>query len=219
MRRRFVRAAAGPLARSPARRRVVRAARFLTPRNTWRMAPMAGSANNIYTILANADFPYPAVGFGRSQEWNRPDTASCARRRRTGQRSRDVRVLQGAWHFRRTLGVTMNSNVRSRLFYSTSRKYTSDPRGVVERPHVPVSVYMRLVRRGNSPRSSLSQAARAVMGVTDDLHYSTTCTRRSSRRFKYSLRANEAQEHVIGAAVARQGLHRHPPPRVAESLE
>ena len=46
-------------------------------------SPMAGSANNIYTILANADFPYPTITLadGRTVKVDQAGYASCARRR------------------------------------------------------------------------------------------------------------------------------------------
>ena len=99
--------------------------------------PLAGSASNIYGILANADFPYPSitVSDGRSV---RVDQAGYAELRTLPQR-RDRQAAMSAFFgalggFRRTFGTTMNSNIQKALLYARARKICRHARRITRRP-------------------------------------------------------------------------------------
>src|SRR5690606_7932801 len=75
-------------------------------------APLAGSASNIYTILANADFPYPTVTVSDGRQV-KVDQAGYAELRTSPDRE-DRKAAMTAFFgalgsFGRTFGTTMNS--------------------------------------------------------------------------------------------------------------
>src|SRR5688500_15012553 len=91
--------------------------------------PLAGSPSNIYTILTNADFPYPSITL-KDGKTIKVDQAGYSDLRTSPVR--DVRqaamsTFFGALGgFSRTMGMTMNSSVQRSLFYSRARKYSSN---------------------------------------------------------------------------------------------
>jgi oligoendopeptidase F len=172
--------------------------------------PLAGSASNIYTILANADFPYPTIktADGRSVK---VDQAGYGELRASASRD-DRKVAMTAFFnalggFGRTFGTTMNSNVQKSLFYSRSRKYDSDLAAALNGPNIPVSVYMRLVDGVNRHLPTFHRylkLRKRMMGVTDDLHYyDLYAPLVASVNLRYT--PEEAQQHVLAAMAPLGG--------------
>ena len=169
-------------------------------------APMAGSANNIYTILANADFPYPTITLADGKTI-KVDQAGYSELRTSPNRADREAAMSAFFNalggFSRTLGVTMNSNVQKSLFYAKSRKYASDLEASLNGPNIPVSVYMRLVDGVNRHLPTFHRylkLRKRMMGVTDDLHYyDLYAPLVASVDLRYT--PEEAQEHVIGATA------------------
>ena len=168
--------------------------------------PLAGSPNNIYTILANADFPYPTIALSDGRKV-KVDQAGYSELRTSPNRA-DREAAMSAFFtalggFTRTLGVTMNSNVQKALFYSRSRKYASNLEASLNGPNIPVSVYMRLVDGVNRHLPTFHRYLRLrkrMMGLTDDLHYyDLYAPLVASVNLRYA--PEEAQEHVIGATA------------------
>jgi oligoendopeptidase F len=167
-------------------------------------APLAGSASNIYTILANADFPYPTIttSDGRSVKVDQAGygelRASANRDDRQAAMSAFFGALGG---FGRTFGTTMNSNVQKSLFYSRSRKYDTNLEAALNGPHIPVPVYMRLVEGVNRHLPTFHRylkLRKQMMGVADDLHYfDLYAPLVASVNLRYT--PEEAQRHVIAA--------------------
>jgi oligoendopeptidase F len=167
-------------------------------------APLAGSASNIYTILANADFPYPTItaSDGRSVK---VDQAGYAELRTSANRD-DRRAAMAAFFgalggFGRTFGTTMNSNVQKSLFFARSRKYDSNLQAALNGPNIPVPVYTRLVEGVNRHLPTFHRYLRLrkrMMGVTGDLHYyDLYAPLVASVNLRYT--PEEAQTHVIAA--------------------
>jgi oligoendopeptidase F len=170
-------------------------------------APLAGSPNNIYTILANADFPYPTITLADGKT-AKIDQAGYSELRTSPSRA-DRQAAMSAFFgalggFSRTLGVTMNSNVQKSLFYARSRKYASNLEAALNGPNIPVSVYMRLVDGVNRHLPTFHRYLRLrkrMMELKDELHYyDLYAPLVASVDLRYS--PEEAQEHVIGAMVA-----------------
>jgi oligoendopeptidase F len=170
------------------------------------VAPLAGSPNNIYTILANADFPYPTITLADGRT-TKVDQAGYSELRTSANRA-DRQAAMSAFFtalggFSRTFGVTMNSNVQKELFYARSRKYASNLEASLNGPNIPVSVYTRLVDGVNRHLPTFHRYLRLrkrMMGVTDDLHYyDLYAPLVASVDLRYT--PEEAQEHVIGAMV------------------
>jgi oligoendopeptidase F len=169
-------------------------------------APLAGAPSNIYTILANADFPYPTITLADGKTI-KVDQAGYSELRTSPNRA-DRQAAMSAFFtalggFSRTLGVTMNSNVQKSLFYSRSRKYASNLEAALNGPNIPVSVYMRLVDGVNRHLPTFHRylkLRKRMMGVTDDLHYyDLYAPLVASVDLRYA--PEEAQEHVIGATA------------------
>jgi len=167
--------------------------------------PLAGSPNNIYTILTNADFPYPSITLSDGKTVVKLDQAGFGELRTS--RNRDDRkaamsVFFGALgSFGRTLGMTMNSNVQKDLFYAKSRKYSTNLAGALNGPNIPVSVYTRLVDGVNRHLPTFHRYLRLrkrMMGITDDLHYyDLYAPLVADVNLRYT--PEEAQTHVIAA--------------------
>jgi oligoendopeptidase F len=170
-------------------------------------APLAAAPNNIYTILANADFPYPTVTLADGRTV-RVDQAGYSELRTSPNRA-DRQAAMSAFFsalgsFGRTLGTTMNSNVQKSLFYTRSRNYASNLEAALNGPNIPVSVYVRLVEGVNRHLPTFHRYLRLrkrMMGLTDDLHYyDLYAPLVASVDLRYT--PEEAQEHVIGAMAS-----------------
>ena len=166
--------------------------------------PLAGSPNNIYTILTNADFPYPTVAL-HDGKTIKVDQAGYSELRAASNRD-DRRVAMSAFFnalgsFGRTLGMTMNANVQKDLFYTKARKYDSDLAAALNGPNIPVSVYMRLIEGVNKHLPTFHRylkLRKRMLGLTDDLHYyDLYAPLVSSVNLRYT--PDEAQKLVIDA--------------------
>jgi oligoendopeptidase F len=168
--------------------------------------PLAGSPGNIYTILTNADFPYPTITLkdGKAVKLDQAGYSdvrtSPVREDRKAAMSTFFGALGG---FGRTLGMTMHSSVQRSLFYSRSRKYSSTLDAALNGPNVPVSVYMRLVEGVNRHLPTFHRYLRLrkrMMGITDDLHYyDLYAPLVADVKLRYT--PDEAQQHIIGAMM------------------
>jgi oligoendopeptidase F len=166
--------------------------------------PLASSAANIYTILTNADFPYPTIktSDGRTVKVDQAGygelRASANRDDRKAAMSAFFGALGG---FGRTFGTTMNSNIQKSLFYARARKYETNLQAALNGPNIPVSVYTRLVDGVNRHLPTFHRYLKLrqrMMGVTDDLHYyDLYAPLVSSVNLRYT--PEEAQTHVIAA--------------------
>jgi oligoendopeptidase F len=166
--------------------------------------PLAGSASNIYTILTNADFPYPTITLkdGKTLKVDQAGYSDVRTSPVRDNRQAGMSAFFGALgSFGRTLGMTMNSSVQRSLFYSRSRKYSSNLEAALNGPHVPVSVYTRLVEGVNRHLPTFHRYLRLrkrMMGITDDLHYyDLYAPLVADVNLRYT--PEEAQKHVIGA--------------------
>jgi oligoendopeptidase F len=139
--------------------------------------PLAGSASNVYTILANADFPYPTITLsdGKTVKVDQAGYAALRISPKREDRQAAMSAFFGALGgFGRTFGTTMNTQVQKSLFYSRARKYTSNLEAALNGPNIPVSVYMRLIDGVNKSLPTFHRylkLRKRMMGLTDDLHY------------------------------------------------
>jgi len=167
-------------------------------------APLAGAPTNIYTILANADFPYPAITIADGTKV-KVDQAGYTELRASSNRA-DRQAAMSAFFgalgaFSRTLGVTMNSNVQKSLFYARARKYPSNLDAALNPSNIPASVYGRLVDGVNRHLPTFHRYLRLrkrMMGLADDLHYyDLYAPLVASVDLRYT--PEESQEHVLAA--------------------
>jgi len=140
-------------------------------------SPLAASGQNIYSILTNADFPYPTVTLsdGRTA---RVDPSGYAELRTLPNRD-DRELAMSAFlntlaTFNRTFGTMMNANVQKVAFYARTRKYASHLEAALDGPNIPISVYARLIDGINRSLPSFHRYLRLrkrMMGLTNDLRY------------------------------------------------
>jgi oligoendopeptidase F len=139
--------------------------------------PLAGSASNIYTILANADFPYPSITLadGKTAKVDQAGYSALRISPRREDRKAAMSAFFGALGgFQRTFGTTMNTQVQKSLFYARARKYGSNLEAALNGPNIPVSVYMRLIEGVNNSLPTFHRylkLRKRMMGLKDDLHY------------------------------------------------
>jgi oligoendopeptidase F len=166
--------------------------------------PLAGSASNIYGILANADFPYPTITLSDGRQVKVDQAGYAELRTLPGRQHREAAMsafFNALGGFRRTFGTTMNSSVQKALFYAKSRKYTSTLEASLDGPNIPVSVYSRLIEGVNKNLPTFHRYLRLrkrMMGIADDLHYyDLYAPLVSSVELRYT--PEEAQRHVVNA--------------------
>jgi oligoendopeptidase F len=167
-------------------------------------APMAGSASNIYTILSNADFPYPTItaSDGRTVKVDQAGygelRTSANRKDREAAMEAFFKALGG---FGRTFGTTMNASVQRSLFYARSRKYESNLHAGLNGPNIPVTVYSRLVDGVNRHLPTFHRylkLRKRMMGITGDLHYYDLYAPLVAEvNLRYT--PEEAQQHVLAS--------------------
>ena len=140
-------------------------------------SPLAASGQNIYSILTNADFPYPTVTLsdGRTA---RVDPSGYAELRTLPHREDRERAMSAFLNtlatFNRTFGTMMNANVQKVAFYAKTRKYASHLEAALDGPNIPVSVYARLIDGIDRSLPSFHRylkLRKRMMGLTDDLRY------------------------------------------------
>jgi oligoendopeptidase F len=140
-------------------------------------SPLAASGQNIYSILTNADFPYPTVTLNDGRTV-RVDSSGYAELRTLPDREDRARAMSAFLNmlgtFNRTFGTMMNANVQKVAFYAKTRKYTSHLEAALDGPNIPVSVYTRLIDGIDRSLPSFHRYLRLrkrMMGLTDDLRY------------------------------------------------
>ena len=140
------------------------------------LQPVSGSAQNVFSILSNADFPYPTVTLsdGRSV---RLDAAGYNAARAVANRADREKAMSAFFtslgSFSRTYGTTMNAEAQKVLFHAKTRRYASALESELDTPNIPVSVYNRLVEGVNRNLPSFHRylkLRKRMMGV-DQLHY------------------------------------------------
>jgi oligoendopeptidase F len=138
--------------------------------------PMASAPSNAFTILSNADFPYPTVTLsdGRAVKI---DQAAYNDLRALPNRADREKVMAAFFTalggFRRTYGTTINGEVQKVAFFAKARHYGSSLEASLDGANIPVSVYTRLVDGVNRNLPAFHRYLRLrkrILGV-DDLHY------------------------------------------------
>jgi oligoendopeptidase F len=183
-----------------------RAAHTLTDREERLLAsamPLAESAESVYNIFANADFPYPEVTLsdGGTIIVNQANLmAFRASANRDDRRNVMSAFFEALGRFNRTYGTLMNGSVQKALFFAKARSYGSTLEGVLDNPNIPVEVYTRLVRGINEhlPTFHRYLALRRRMLSVDELHYyDLYAPPVAAPPMEYST--DEARRHILNA--------------------
>src|SRR5262249_25062970 len=138
--------------------------------------PMAGTPANAFTILSNADFPYPTVTLSDGKAV-KIDQAAYNDLRALPNRADREKVMSAFFTalgtFRRTYGTTMSGEVQKVLFFAKSRHYRTALEASLDGANIPVSVYSRLVDGVNRNLPAFHRylkLRKRILGV-DVLHY------------------------------------------------
>src|SRR5262245_61531322 len=172
------------------------------------VGPLASAPSSTYSILSNADFPFPTVTLadGKSVKLDQAAFATLRGLPNRADRQKVMAAFFGALgSFQGTFGTTMNSEVQKVLFFSKARKYPDALTATLDGPNIPVSVYMRLIEGVNKQLPTFHRylsLRKRMMGL-DELHYyDLYAPLVGSVKLDYS--PEEAQKHVL-AAVAPLG--------------
>ena len=139
-------------------------------------AIMAEGASNAYTTFTNADLPYPEVAL-KSGEKVRLDASAYTRHRAAADRDDRRLVFKTFWtrykEFERTLGATLDANVKTHIFNKNVRKYGSCLEAALFNSNVPTKVYTQLVKdvHANLPTLHRYLKLRQKMMGLQDLGY------------------------------------------------
>lgn len=109
---------------------------------------IAHAPENIFSMLTNADMTFPPI-----HDENGRETPFSEERYGIFIQSRDRRVREEAYktlygtfgHYRNTLSASLNAAIRSSLFYSKARCFTSNLEASLDSDDIPVSVYDSLI--------------------------------------------------------------------------
>ena len=171
--------------------------------------PLAGSASNIFGILANADFPYPTVTLhdGSYAKVDQSGYAELRARPNRADRETAMSAFFGSLgSFGRTFGTTMNASVQRALFYARARKYSSNLEQILDEPNIPTSVYMRLIDGVNRHLPTFHRYLRfraRMLGIPDTLQYYDLYAPLVAS-VEQTFSPDETKRHVL-AAVAPLG--------------
>jgi len=137
---------------------------------------MSDTASSVYSVLTNADLPWPTVTLRDGTEaWL--DQAGYSRYRSLPDREDRRRVYEAFWGvwkaYERTAGVALYSHLKRDLFYSRVRRYETSLEATLDANRVPESVYTTLIRAANDNIETLHRSLRlrARMLGLEDLRY------------------------------------------------
>lgn len=137
---------------------------------------MADGAQSIYSIFANAEFPYPEVTLsdGKSVKL---DQATFSVSRMLPNRDDRQKVFSTFFAqldaYGRTFATQLSANVNNHLFYMKARKYASCLESSLDANSIPVQVYQSLVDNVNKHLTTFHRylkLRKRILGL-DTLHY------------------------------------------------
>ncbi len=139
-------------------------------------AELGGAPYNTYSVLANADLPYPTVQLSTGDSI-RLDSQGYERGRTSASHADRVKVFQGFFGalkgFERTSGTTLYAALRAHAFEQEARRFGSTLEASLFRDNVPTTVYRQLVKDVNANLGTLHRylALRQKMMGLDRLGY------------------------------------------------
>ncbi len=137
---------------------------------------MSDTPYSVYSILANADMPWPTVRLADGVE-ARLDQSGYTRWRSAADRADRKLVFDtffATWKdWERTCGVSLYSQIKRDMFYARARRYPTTLAAALDRNHVPEAVYHTLIEATNRNLDTLHRYFRLrgrMLGI-DRLHY------------------------------------------------
>jgi len=171
--------------------------------------PLASAPANAFTILSNADFPYPTVTLSDGHAV-KLDQAAFAEKRALPNRADREKVMSTFFNalggFRRTYGTMMNGEVQKVQFFAKARHYDTALEASLDGANIPVSVYTRLVDGVNRNLPAFHRylkLRKRILGLADLHYYDLYAPLVGSVKLEYT--PQEAQK-IVGDAVAPLGM-------------
>jgi oligoendopeptidase F len=138
---------------------------------------IAGSPESIYSVLSNAEMPYPEITLSDGTKAKLDKAGYGFYRTVPNRRDREA-VFQAFWtaiaKFKQTFGVDLYSHLQSHIFYSQARHYDSSLQAALDGDNIPVEVYRSLVSNVHDNLDTFHRYLRLkqrMLGV-DGLKYS-----------------------------------------------
>jgi len=110
---------------------------------------MASAAENIFSMLNNADIKFPTIKDENGQDFEVTHGRYIPLMESKDRRVRKdaFKALYGTYYkFRNTFATTLNSHVKKNFFYSKVRKYNSSLEASLDANNIPVDVYKNLIK-------------------------------------------------------------------------
>jgi oligoendopeptidase F len=137
---------------------------------------MAGTAQEVFNILSNADLPYPEVELTDGKTI-RVDPTNYALYRESKNREDRKKIFEIFFEtlqkFHRTFGTQLYGELKKNLFYKNVRHYDSSLHASMDRNNIPVEVFYRLIDNVNKNMDTLHRYLRLrgrMLGI-EDLHF------------------------------------------------
>jgi oligoendopeptidase F len=134
---------------------------------------MAGTAQEIFNILSNADLPYPEVELSNGKTV-RVDPTNYALYRESKNRADREKIFgvffETLQRFQRTFGTQLYGELKKNLFYKNVRHYKSSLHASLDRNNIPVEVFHKLVENVNKNLETLHRYLRLrgrMLGIKD----------------------------------------------------
>jgi oligoendopeptidase F len=137
---------------------------------------MSSTAQDVYSIFANADVPRATVTLSTGEEV-RLDASGYTATRALPNRDDRILVFNSFFgemdKFRRTYGAQLYGEVQKNIFYKNARNYESSLERALDRNNIPTSVYHKLIENVNKNLPTLHRylnLRKRMLGI-DELHY------------------------------------------------
>jgi oligoendopeptidase F len=134
------------------------------------------AAQSVYSILANADMPWPTVTLSNG-ETPRLDQSAYTKYRAVANREDRKKVFDAFWgkwkEFERTFGVSFYEQMKRDTAYTKVRKYPDTITRALDANNVPVAVYNTLIEQANANLPTLHRyfKLRAKMLGLQEMRY------------------------------------------------
>ena len=176
------------------------------------------AAGSIYTILSNAELPWPTVTLSDGRKV-RLDQAGYTRYRALPNRADRKLVFDAFWgkwkEFERTMGVAFYGQLKADTVYTKVRHYPDTLTRALDRVKLPVAVYDTLIKETNANLPTLHRyfKLRARMLGVSDMRYYDIYPPLVGGDFKYPI--DESKKIMLDAvqplgddyvAVVKKGL-------------
>lgn len=136
-----------------------------------------GSPNNIYSIVANSDIPWPEIELSTGES-HRIDSSGYSRWRASENREDRKLVFDTFWskweEYRNSVGAVLNSHIQTQVALARARNYDSVLQRELFQDNLPPAVYRTLVAEVNKALPTLHRYFRLrgqMLGVEQMRYY------------------------------------------------